>query len=155
MLTNLKQSAAGFSLLEVVVVMVIIGILATIAYPMYQNHVRQTRRADAKSALVELAQLQEKYYFRNSNDGGSNHTYATDFNILKDEEGLSGFKVESGTILKSREGYYEITFTDSTERTFQFTARPTDKGGQDSDSCEEFNIDNVGNKNSIPAGECW
>jgi type IV pilus assembly protein PilE len=157
MLTNLKQSTAGFSLLEVVVVMVIIGILATIAYPMYQNHVRQTRRADAKSALVELAQLQEKYYFRNPSNGG-NHTYATDFKTLL-EKGLSGFKIVDNTTLESRERYYTIVFDNSDDvdpnRAFRFTATPTEKGGQNNDSCEEFSIDNIGNKNSEPARECW
>lgn len=163
MLTNLKQSSAGFSLLEVVVVIVIIAILVAVAYPMYQNHVRETRRADAKSALVELAQLQERYYFRTPQDNTStNHQYATDFNTLKLEEGLSGFGEEEidNNVLISREGYYQINFddTNSSTKSFKFMAIPKEKGGQNNDNCKEFSIDNVGNKDSKsePEGEkCW
>jgi type IV pilus assembly protein PilE len=172
MLTNLKQSSAGFSLLEVVVVIVIIAILVAVAYPMYQNHVRETRRADAKSALVELAQLQERYYFRTPQDNTStNHQYATDFNSLI-ADGLWGSSVrvdESGktitiksisdNTLYSREGYYQITFDISSgQKAFKFIAVPTTMGGQNNDNCKEFSIDNVGNKDSKsePEGEkCW
>ena len=163
MLMNLKQSSAGFSLLEVVVVIVIIAILVAIGYPMYENKVRQSRRADAKSALVELAQLQEKYYFRTPQDNTSaNHQYATDFNTLKLGEGLSGFgEAEmSNNVLISREGYYQINFDDANSNTksFKFIAIPKEKGGQNNDNCKEFSIDNIGNKDSKsePEGEkCW
>ena len=161
MLTNLKQSSAGFSLLEVVVVIVIIAILVAVGYPMYENHVRQTHRLDAKSALVDLAQLQEKFYFGNPNNSGSNRTYATDFKTLLEND-HSGFKIidNDGKILESREGYYQIEFdgANSGLRSFRFIAKPTDKGGQNNDSCIEYYIDNVGNKDSKsePEGEkCW
>lgn len=158
MLTNLKQSSAGFSLLEMVVVIVIIAILVAIGYPMYENKVRQSRRVDAKSALLELAQLQEKFYFRDPNQNGGNHTYATDFNTLL-MNGSRGFKVVDDKTLESGEGYYQITFDINSGRSaFNFIAVPTEKGGQNNDSCKEFSINNIGNKNSKsePEGEkCW
>jgi type IV pilus assembly protein PilE len=52
----------GFSLVELVVTMVIASILAAIAIPAYSNYVRKARRADAKSALLDLASLEERYY---------------------------------------------------------------------------------------------
>src|SRR5690606_41468479 len=54
----------GFTLIEVMVVMVIIGILAAIALPSYQEHVRQTRRAEVAALLLENAQLLERHYTR-------------------------------------------------------------------------------------------
>jgi type IV pilus assembly protein PilE len=57
---------AGFTLVELVIVMVIIAILASIAIPSYQAQVRQSRRTDAKTALLDLAAREEKYFSLNN-----------------------------------------------------------------------------------------
>lgn len=62
----------GFTLIEVMIVVVIIGILAAIALPSYQEHVRQTRRAEVSALLLENAQLLERHYTRHgSYDSGT------------------------------------------------------------------------------------
>lgn len=52
----------GFTLIELMITVVIIGILAAIAYPAYTKYMTQTRRSDAKIALTEIANRQEKFY---------------------------------------------------------------------------------------------
>ncbi len=57
---NKPASPKGFTLIELMIVVAIIGILATIAYPSYQDQVRKSRRASAMIAVEEVAQAQER-----------------------------------------------------------------------------------------------
>ena len=51
----------GFTLIELMIVVAIVGILATIAYPSYKDSILKGRRAEARTALLELMQQQERY----------------------------------------------------------------------------------------------
>ena len=58
---NFKNKARGFTLIEIMIVVVVIAILAGIAIPSYQNQLRKGRRADAQAFLMDLAQRQQQY----------------------------------------------------------------------------------------------
>ena len=51
----------GFTLIELMIVVAVIGILATIAYPSYQDYIRKARRIDAQGVMLDIQLQQEKY----------------------------------------------------------------------------------------------
>jgi type IV pilus assembly protein PilE len=57
-----QNTQNGFTLVELLIALAIIGILAGIAYPLYQDSMTKSRRADAKSALLELSVFMERLY---------------------------------------------------------------------------------------------
>ena len=57
-----RPHVRGFTLIELMIVVVIIGILAAVAYPSYQKYAKQTRRSDAQIALTQAANQQERYF---------------------------------------------------------------------------------------------
>jgi type IV pilus assembly protein PilE len=61
-----KNDNRGFTLVELMVVVAVIGILAAVAYPSYQDSVRKTRRAEGRAALMRLMQQEERWYSQNS-----------------------------------------------------------------------------------------
>lgn len=67
-----QRRSWGFTLIEVMVVVAIVGILAAVAYPAYTDQVRKGRRAEARAALINLLQQQERFMTQT-------HSYAAPF----------------------------------------------------------------------------
>ncbi|GBE08539.1 fimbrial protein precursor [bacterium BMS3Abin11] len=68
---KMKSDSKGFTLIEVMIVVALIGILAALAYPSFRDSIRKSRRGDAQQGLMEIAQKLENFYARNA-------TYTTD-----------------------------------------------------------------------------
>jgi len=142
---QMKKNAQGFTLIELMIVVAIIGILAVIAIPAYRDSTLRANRADAQITLSRLATLQERYYFRTNQ-------YTGDFSDL-----LSGLS-DITTSISSDEGYYTVALTASAT-SWSMTA--TAAGGQADDTqCNKLTLTNLGAKTSVDSdnnasSECW
>jgi type IV pilus assembly protein PilE len=144
--------AGGFSLIELMVTVVVASILVAIALPSYKYSVRKSRRTDAKTALLDLAGREERWFSTN------NGTYTT----VAANLGYSGtFPVTVGS------GYYQIDAptvvagTTTAVATFSITAVPVPGSDQAKDAaCASFTITNQGAQTATgtdpnPNVDCW
>lgn len=128
---------AGFTLIEIIIVVAILGVIAAVALPSYRDSVMKSRRADAKSALTQAAQAMEKYFTENN-------TYV-------------GATLSSIYRTTSPDGYYNISFTATpTAASYTLQAAPASGKGQQNDQCGTFTLTNTGVKGAtIDATLCW
>jgi len=128
----------GFTLIELMIVVAIVGILAAVGYPSYQNSVRKANRADAMDRLLDTAQRLERCFT----------TYGTYNN--------ANCAIQNGNVLASTKTYYNITVV-SDASTYTLTASPVTGQPQVKDTlCTSFSLTNTGLKTSTPAGStCW
>lgn len=134
----MRKYMRGVTLTELMIVVVVIGILTSIAYPSYRNYVAKAKRNEAKSALLQIATLQERFYLQNN-------TYTTDMTNL-------GFAGATNQLTDSES--YIVTVTTATAN--NFTAVATyQKGDAEAGKCLTFTIDGRGTKGSTPNGDCW
>lgn len=141
----------GFTLIELMIVVVVIGILASIAYPSYVEHVKKSRRADGKAGLLSLQQAQEKY--RANCPQYASGIHASTYTCVS---GGNHNLVGSTT---SPNGYYNLSIAASGASTYTVTATYT--GIQTSDTnCKTLSITQAGVKSSTKSDDtastgCW
>ena len=128
----------GFSLLELMIVVVVVAILSAVAYPSYQEHIAASRRAEARAALMEAAQYMEREFTLTGDYGSASLASA----------GLS-------TLPRER-AYYQLAVSAS-GALFTLSATPT--GGMSEDNCGVLILDQTGRQTvsgaSLTAADCW
>lgn len=127
----------GFTLIEVMIAVTIVGILLAIAIPNYSEHVKRSARTEAMTALLDIANKLEQYYV-------DNHQYIAT---------LADIGVLSTT---TETGLYNLEIK-TTNSNSKFTIKATPASGialQDT-TCTSFTIADTSEKTFTGAGPCW
>ena len=142
--------ATGFTLIELMIAVAILGILASVALPSYQNYVRQSNRAVAKSLLYENVQFMERFYTQNNQydatvgaDGVANR-------------GGDDIAVALPITQSPRNGtaQYNISLQAVTDNTFVLQAIPT--GTMTGDVCGTLTLTHTGLQGADGnVADCW
>ncbi len=141
----LPEKLSGFTLIEIMITVVIIGILASIALPSYTNYVIKANRSEGKAALVDAATRQEQFFL-------DNKTYTADMTDL----GLDNnpYITESKT--------YSVTAAASPGKTiatsYTLTAEPIGNVQSKDTQCDDLTLASNGTKGATgtsSASDCW
>ncbi|MEM1141992.1 MAG: type IV pilin protein [Pseudomonadota bacterium] len=126
----------GFTLIELMIVLVVIGVLLMVGLPSYQNSVVRSSRSDAQGTLMGFAQAMERFYNQNySYDGaaaGGTTTGAPDGSVFPDQAPLDG------------QVYYNLTIEAADDAGFTIRATPIAGSRQDGDGIIE--LDSLGRR---------
>ncbi|MCC5810792.1 MAG: prepilin-type N-terminal cleavage/methylation domain-containing protein [Ectothiorhodospiraceae bacterium] len=132
---------SGFTLIELMITVMIIGIIAAIAYPRYQVHVQNTRMATAQGELMELAQRLERHY-------SINNTYLVNGNApdLSQAPWFNESPREGNVVA------YNLTITNAGANSYTLNATPA--GPQVGHRCGTLTLAHNGQRNAAQA-DCW
>jgi len=130
------RNIRGFTLIELMIVVIVIAVLAGIAFPLYNESVRKGRRGGAQADMAELAQNLERWFT-------VNNTYTT-------------YVIPPRLQRSPQQGpiFYTLAVA-RTQTTFTITA--TRAGAQSTDRCGNLTLNQAGTKGTslLTVGECW
>lgn len=135
------RGQSGFTLIELMIIVVILGVLASIAYASYENATIASRRKAGASCLLESAQFMERFYT-------TNLTYM-------------GAVLPGSSCRTDLAGSYTIAIAAQTATTYSLTATPvagSRQASKDGAKCGTLGINQSGTKTksgSASISECW
>lgn len=140
----MHQRHSGFTLIELMIVLLVVAILTAVAVPSYRAYVVRSQRVDAKEALLALATAQEKFYLQCNRYAG--------------ELGAANSCADPGTIAfsnTSEKGWYDLSIEAASVTDFRIRARPSAGSPQATDAaCTFFEVTGTGVRTASDA-KCW
>ena len=137
---QIYKTQQGYSLIELMMVVAIVGILAKIAIPSYSSYIQKSQRTAATTALLDLASREAQYY-------STNNAYTSVMTSL-------GYANATTNPIPSASSHlYDLTLV-ATATTFTGTATRVTGSSQATDSCGTYSINNLGVQSPTTSG-CW
>jgi type IV pilus assembly protein PilE len=140
----------GFSLIEIIIVIMIIALFATFTYPSYRESITRARRIDGQTALLDLAARMEQYYAENQSYQGARVGTGKENDVLHSNH--------------SPQNYYILVISKQTDTEFNLVAIPRGTQANDDESCQTLSFNSFGIKGIAPgpggtprasAKQCW
>ena len=151
-----KAKPAGFTLIELMIAVAIVGILATIAATSYQRQVMQSHRTDARTALLDLAGREEKLF-------STTNLYSAIPSVLGYGTATTAVSFPVGS--SNGNNYYNVLISTpdpaqgSAPNTYSITATPIPTSPQAADTtCTSLTVNQLGQQTATPAANtatCW
>ncbi len=136
-------SSSGFTLIELMITVAIIGILAAIAYPSYREYIARGQRTEAKTAILEDVQFLERNF--------------TEANRYDEDSAGADTVLPINSAPREGTASYSVTAT-LTQTAFTVTATPITGGRMDGDACGALSINHLGQKaatGTLGRDSCW
>lgn len=135
-----RSAMRGFTLIELMIVIGILGVLAAIAFPNYMEHMMKSRRNEAKTLLMDIAARQEQYFL-------DNRSYTNNFTNL-------GYPTAAS--VTSEKGSYTVTVDPLTFTATTYTLIAAAGPAQVGDPCGDLTLDSEGVHGRSGTGDkCW
>ncbi|MFC3914798.1 type IV pilin protein [Pseudaeromonas sharmana] len=135
-----NKPCRGITLIELIIAVGVVAILGAIAYPSYLEHVKSTRRGEAKAALLELSQFMERKFSADGCYKCASETITLPFTQVPRDGGTK---------------YYDLRLASSPAAdSASYTLEAVPTGNMSGDSCGTFKLDQTATKTAAEA-ECW
>ncbi|MBA2651992.1 MAG: prepilin-type N-terminal cleavage/methylation domain-containing protein [Tatlockia sp.] len=144
------MKAQGFSIIEIIIVIMIIALFATFTYPSYRESITRARRIDGKVALLDLAARMEQYYAENQTYQGATLGTGSASDVFYSN--------------RSAQNYYILLISKQTDTEFNLAAIPRGPQAQGDKACQTLSFNSFGVKGITPgpggtpsasATQCW
>ncbi|HET7809313.1 MAG TPA: type IV pilin protein [Steroidobacteraceae bacterium] len=142
----MRNRQRGVTLIELMTVVIVVAILASVAIPSYRRYLLRAQRSDATTMLLRVATAEEKRYLQQG-------AYTTNL--------ASAPPTGLGLATRSDQGFYDLDVT-LTSTGFTARARPVSGGGQSADTtCASFTVTETGTRKALNSSsvdktsECW
>lgn len=131
----------GFSLIELLIVITVVGLLLAVALPSYTRYVLRSHRSSAITGVLDVASRQARYYT-------TNNTYTTSMTAL-------GYPADPMPVTDTSNRYYNLSVSAASATGFTVSAAPY--GAQQKDTCGTYTYNDLGVKSVSfgTLGDCW